>query len=129
VDEGVEADGGRDGSELVGGKRRGACWAAEGPVVVDVEKAWSARRRDPRINATRSQSANFRRPQYISPLTLEGKVSSYNFYCAHQHNTDDTGISDIILTVIGLTIFFSRSRTPMEQTSEEVGYDGHTVQS
>jgi hypothetical protein len=55
--------GGRDGSEstgkgvLVGGKRRarrlsngGACWAAGGPVVVDVEKAWSARRRDPRIN-------------------------------------------------------------------------------
>ena len=52
--------GGRDGSEstgkgvLVGGKRRarrlsngGACC---GPVVVDVEKAWSARRRDPRIN-------------------------------------------------------------------------------
>jgi hypothetical protein len=28
----------------------GACWAAGGPVVVEVEKAWSARRRDPRIN-------------------------------------------------------------------------------
>ncbi len=53
--------GDRDGSEsggkgvLVGGKQRtrrlssGACWAAGGPVV-DVEKAWSARRRDPRIN-------------------------------------------------------------------------------
>jgi hypothetical protein len=44
-------------SELVGGKRQArgvlngaACWAAAGPVVVDVEKAWSARRRDPRIN-------------------------------------------------------------------------------
>ena len=56
-DEDVEADGGRDGSELVGGKRRArgvsngaACWAAAGPLVVDVEKAWSARRRDPRIN-------------------------------------------------------------------------------
>jgi hypothetical protein len=66
--EDVEAEvglgrGGRDGSEsmdkdvLVGGKRRArrlsngdACWAAGGPVVVDVEKAWSARRRDPRIN-------------------------------------------------------------------------------
>jgi hypothetical protein len=66
--EGVEAEGGlgrggRDGSEstgkgvLVGGKRGarglsngGACWATGGPVVVDVEKAWSARRRDPRIN-------------------------------------------------------------------------------
>lgn len=68
TDEDVEAEeelgrGGRDGSEctgkgeLVGGKRRarrlsngGACWATSGPVVVDVEKAWSARRRDPRIN-------------------------------------------------------------------------------
>lgn len=66
--EDVEAEeglgrGGRDGSEstgkgvLVGGKRRarrlsngGACWATGGPVIVDVEKAWSARRRDPRIN-------------------------------------------------------------------------------
>jgi len=60
---GLGRGGGRDGSEstgkgvLVGGKRRarrlsngGACWAAGGPVVVDVEKAWSARRRDPRIN-------------------------------------------------------------------------------
>jgi hypothetical protein len=68
MDEDVEAEeglgrGGRDGSEstgkgvLVGGKQRarrlsngGACWATGGPVVVDVEKAWSARRRDPRIN-------------------------------------------------------------------------------
>jgi hypothetical protein len=60
---GLGRGGGRDGNEsmgkgvLVGGKRRarglsngGACWAAGGPVVVDVEKAWSARRRDPRIN-------------------------------------------------------------------------------
>jgi hypothetical protein len=63
VEEGL-GRGGRDGSEsgskssvLVGGKRRAGrlsngdtCWAAGGPVVVDVEKAWSARRRDPRIN-------------------------------------------------------------------------------
>jgi hypothetical protein len=28
----------------------GACWTAGGPVVVEAEKAWSARRRDPRIN-------------------------------------------------------------------------------
>ena len=60
-DVGAEEDlgrGGREGSELVGGGKRrtgrvsngGACWAAGGPVVVDVEKAWSARRRDPRIN-------------------------------------------------------------------------------
>jgi len=42
---------------LVGGRRRarrlssgGSCWATAGPVIVDVEKAWSARRRDPRIN-------------------------------------------------------------------------------
>lgn len=66
--DGVDAEeglgrGGRDGSEsmgkgvLVGGKRGarrlsngGACWATGGPVAVDVEKAWSARRRDPRIN-------------------------------------------------------------------------------
>ena len=39
-----------------GGKRRargvlgGACWTAGGSLVVEVEKAWSARRRDPRIN-------------------------------------------------------------------------------
>ena len=52
-------DGGEGGSRgvLVGGKRRarrllgGACWAAGGPVAVEAEeKAWSARRRDPRIN-------------------------------------------------------------------------------
>jgi hypothetical protein len=58
--------GGRDGGESggrgvlvgagAGGKRRarrlldGACWAAGGPVVVEAGKAWSARRRDPRIN-------------------------------------------------------------------------------
>jgi hypothetical protein len=57
AEEGLGRGGGRDGSELVGGKRRArrvsngdACCAAGGPVVVDVEKAWSARRRDPRIN-------------------------------------------------------------------------------
>ena len=51
-------DGGEGGrGVLVGGKRRarrllsGACWAAGGPVAVEAEeKAWSARRRDPRIN-------------------------------------------------------------------------------
>jgi hypothetical protein len=31
-------------------RRRGACCAAAGPVVVDVEKAWSARRWGLRIN-------------------------------------------------------------------------------
>ena len=55
VAEGEES--GRGGRESgVGGKRRarrvleGACWTAGGPVVVEAEKAWSARRRDPRIN-------------------------------------------------------------------------------
>ena len=28
-------------------------------------------------------------------LTLKGKVSAYDFYCALQHKTDNTGISDI----------------------------------
>jgi hypothetical protein len=55
----VGRDGGEGGSRdvLVGGKRRarrlldGACWAAGGPVAIEAEeRAWSARRRDPRIN-------------------------------------------------------------------------------
>jgi len=57
VDNEEVAEAGEGESTGVEGKRRarrassgGACWAAGGPVVVDVEKAWSARRRDPRIN-------------------------------------------------------------------------------
>ena len=61
MEEGAEEEGlgrgGRDAGEESGGRKRrarrvldGACWAGGGPVVVEAEKAWSARRRDPRIN-------------------------------------------------------------------------------